>query len=364
VPQAPSPAEIAAREARDLNQKGIDTYNSGSYETAATFFQEALDKLPGDSTIHQNLQAAKDQIAAKQRKSKEEFEQDKARALSQLKGIAATGNLGSDPGLKGVASPFLGLKDIRTIGASVGLKTPPDVHTDAHVVDSRNMPTWLQESGNLTIIREIAGIQNALRRLTKSMNLDAVQREEWEQESKRATRDAWILAGSATLDLLGAHVDYQLETADSELKHSVDLLSNTIEPNRREQLGIAFKVLKDRKDELKRLRSSIAESQESYGGTDLASKIVESRDSKIEVALEAIWKAGERLKVISPSASAAKTLVAASYLIAVQAASMQRISAFNGNSAQYLAAVKVLKARMETLMRGFRQARKAQRPRE
>jgi hypothetical protein len=214
----------------------------------------------------------------------------------------------------------------------------------------------LQESDNLTIKREIAGIQDALRRLNKSMNLDAAQREEWEQESELATRDAWILAGSATLDLIGAHVDHQIQTADSELKHSVDLLSGTNDPNRRDQLHIAFKVLKDRKDELKRLRSSIDESQESYNGADLANQIVEGRDSKVEVALEAIWKGGEKLKVIPPSASALKTVVDASYLIAVQAASTQRISSLNGNSEQYLAAVKVLKARMEKLVR----AQKAQ----
>jgi hypothetical protein len=59
--------ECCHGEARDLNQKGIDAYSSASYETAATFFQEALDKLPGDSTIHQNLQTARNQIAAKKR---------------------------------------------------------------------------------------------------------------------------------------------------------------------------------------------------------------------------------------------------------------------------------------------------------
>jgi len=143
TPPAPPPGEA---EARDLDQKGIDAYNSGNYESAAAFFQQALDKLPGDSTIQQHLQTAKDQIAAKKQKSEEEFNQDKQRALGQLKGISNTGDFGSDSGLKGVGSTDLGLKDASNSGASSGLKTLPNVNTDTRVVDARNVPTGLPKS--------------------------------------------------------------------------------------------------------------------------------------------------------------------------------------------------------------------------
>lgn len=180
----------------------------------------------------------------------------------------------------------------------------------------------LHESERLIINREIEGIQNALRQLNKSMDLDASQREEWEQESAHAEEDAWFLAGSATLDLIGVHAEEKVKAADKDLK-----------------------------DELKRVQSSIDEVREAYGGADYARNVVEGRDSKTELALEAVWKAGEKLKLIGPEFSLAKTYADASYLIAVQAASTKRLGALNANSEEYLAAVKVLKARMETLVK-------------
>jgi len=209
----------------------------------------------------------------------------------------------------------------------------------------------LHESERLIINREIEGIQNALRQLNKSMDLDASQREEWEQESAHAEEDAWFLAGSATLDLIGVHAEEKVKAADKELTHSLDLLSGTVDPDRREQLHAAFSVLKDRKDELKRVQASIDEVRDAYGGADYARSVDEGRDSKTELALEAVWKAGEKMEIIGPEFSLAKTYVDASYLIAVQAASTKRLGALNANSEAYLAAVKVLKARMETLVK-------------
>ncbi len=140
---APPPGQD---EARDLNQKGLDAYNSSNYDSAAQYFREALDKLPGDPTTQQNLQKAKDQIAAQKRKSEEAFNQDKLRALAQLKGIANRDDFGSDSGLKGVGSTGLVLKGVPNSGDSVGLKTLPDVNADTHVVDARNVPTGLPKA--------------------------------------------------------------------------------------------------------------------------------------------------------------------------------------------------------------------------
>jgi tetratricopeptide (TPR) repeat protein len=142
---APAPPPGQA-EARDLNQKGIDAYNSGDDESAAKYFQEALDKAPDDSAIQQNLQNAKDQIAFKKQKSEEEFNQDKQKALGQLKGISNGGDFDSPSSLKGVGSTDSGLKDAPNSGDSMGLKTLPDVNLDAHVVDARHVPSGLPKA--------------------------------------------------------------------------------------------------------------------------------------------------------------------------------------------------------------------------
>lgn len=204
----------------------------------------------------------------------------------------------------------------------------------------------LQESDKLIIKREIAGIQNALRQLNKSMNLDAAQREEWEKESGEATHDAWMLAGATTLDLLSLHADSQVKTADTELQHSLDLLSGTVDPNRREQLHTAFAMLKGRKDELERFRSSVETAHKAFDIHESANQKVEDSN-----AFEAIWGAGDKLGVIPPAGAWAKTAMEASYLVAVQAASALGIRDLNRNSDEYLAATKVLKARMETLVK-------------
>jgi tetratricopeptide (TPR) repeat protein len=127
-------------EAHRLNLKGIDAYNSGAYETAEQYFQEALDKLPGDPTIQENLERAKDRIAARKKKTEEEFNRDKEEALGQLKGISDAGDFDSGSGLKGVSSTESGLKEAPDSGGCGGLK---DVITDPMVVDARCVPTGL-----------------------------------------------------------------------------------------------------------------------------------------------------------------------------------------------------------------------------
>jgi hypothetical protein len=140
---APAPPPGQA-EAHDLNQKGIDAYNSGDYDSAAKYFQEALARLPGDSTIQQNLQTVKDQIAATKQKSEKEFKQGKLRALGQMKGISNRGDFDSASSLKGVGSTDAGLKGVPPSGDSSGLKPLPDVSTAAHVVDASTVPAGLK----------------------------------------------------------------------------------------------------------------------------------------------------------------------------------------------------------------------------
>lgn len=152
-PQRTAPAPPPGQaEAHRLNQKGIDAYISGNYESAEKYFQEALDKLPDDPTIEQNLQKTKDQIAAKEEQAKAKFNQDKQEALGQLKGISNTGDF--DSGLKGASSTESGLKGAPDSAGCGGLK---DVITDPMVVDARCVPTGLPPSVEAEIPHTPAG---------------------------------------------------------------------------------------------------------------------------------------------------------------------------------------------------------------
>ena len=219
--------------------------------------------------------------------------------------------------------------------ANGNLTQPSKVIAPASVGDG----TCPQPSDNAVIQREVVGIQKALKELNKSMNLDAAQREEWEQDSAHASRDAWILAGSTTLDLIGDHIDAQIQDADAELK---------LKPTNREQLGNALKTL-DRKDKLEKLHSAVEAAQKSYENSDLLVHADEQSDNKIEL-LEGIWSKYEATGASPLWAHWLKTDLDAGYLVAVQAASVLRLADLNRNSKQYLAAVKVLRTRMEVLV--------------
>ena len=137
-------------EVQDLNQQGLDAYNRGDYETAIEFYQDALDKRPNDPSILQNIQTAKDQIAAIEQRKQEAFNQSKQEGLNQLKDISQGGSLDSDSGLKGIGSTDSGLKDIS------------NVNTDTHVVDARNVPSGLPKSVDDAITTGYAGAPNGV----------------------------------------------------------------------------------------------------------------------------------------------------------------------------------------------------------
>jgi len=148
---APEPGEA---EGLVLNQKGIDAYNSGQYETAKNLFQEALLKVPNNVTVQANLRRATDQIAIEKRQSDEAFNQGKQQALSQLLGVSNSGVFDSATGLKGVVSTDSGLKDAPNSGNANGLK---NLNTDPMIVDARNVPTGLPTSVEDAIPRTPAG---------------------------------------------------------------------------------------------------------------------------------------------------------------------------------------------------------------
>jgi tetratricopeptide (TPR) repeat protein len=377
---SPSPRERAAQ---DLERQGTEYYERQDYNKALEFYQRAYDMSEYERFAkYYRIDIARtngviDSHAAAEAYDRGDYatalkyyqwavqfypyrqwyvaiENTKKKIHDQERLVAGAAKLSED----GREAFAVGDYELALSCFKVALLiTPGDATIKKNAEITQGVINQFNASDNLTISREIAGVRNALQQLNKSMSLDASQREEWMHDSEMATRDAWILAGTATLDLWGAHVDHQIQSADQELKRSVDLLAGTVSPNRREQLHTAFKILKRREDELKRLRSSIDEYQQSYGGAELANKILEGKDKKVEVALEAMWKSADKLKLLPPGAAVAKDYADLSYLVAIQAASVLRIRAINERPERYLDAIKVLKVRMEKLVKAQRDHR-------
>jgi hypothetical protein len=199
APAVPSQADIAAQlaavaareaaaakqkltsEADGLIQQGIDAYNRQDYEAAIQSFQGALEKKPGDSTITNWIQKAKDAIAAKKQRVQAAFNANKQESLSQLRGLAQGGNFDSNTGLKGIGSTDSGLKGLASTdsglnnapyyGDSGVVKTLP-VNTDPMVVDARDVPSGLPKEINDAIPHTPAGE-------SERKGFEAIQTHDW-----------------------------------------------------------------------------------------------------------------------------------------------------------------------------------------
>lgn len=310
---------LSLSEADALNEKGLTAYQNRNYATALSYFRQAQALEPNVGVYNMNIALAQ-------------------AAISYVPPVRAA------------------ISYVPPVHAAIGYRPPAQaviVHRAEGSAAFQARVAAVPSQSAALIQPKIAGIRDSLKQLNKAMTLDASQRKEWDAASANATQSAFTMAGSATLDLLGAHVDHKIKEADQELKRSVDLLSSSTDTNRRDQLHSAFSALKARKTELVRLRGSIEETQGAYSGS--TEGIAQSQTSKREAALESIWSAGEKLKIIGPEGSAAKSIVDACYLVTVQAASVLRIRQLNRNQDQYLAALKVLKTRMETLVKASKQ---------
>ncbi len=131
-PVGPSPEQIRQNQliadARALNQKGLDAFESNDYDAALGFFQQALDKTPNDTGIQQNLQNAQNKIDERNK-----FNQNKQDALNDLKDPSGANGGNSDTGLKDAVSDQgdssadgQGLKDIHVDA----VKQADQVHQD------------------------------------------------------------------------------------------------------------------------------------------------------------------------------------------------------------------------------------------
>ncbi|MHB1865598.1 MAG: hypothetical protein ACYCO5_07355 [Acidobacteriaceae bacterium] len=105
---------------------------------------------------------------------------------------------------------------------------------------------------NLAALRaEVAGIQEALRRMGRSEHLDAAQRRHWEDVTNQATADAWKQGIGMATDGASAYTSgllrQQLRDINTALGSAATKLAGETDPNRREQLGAAIKLLEQQK---------------------------------------------------------------------------------------------------------------------
>jgi len=82
----PSRAEIAARQAYELNEQGIEAFNKGDWTTAAVFFKKSLEKAPNNSVTLRNLEITQEKIADAQREQEQRL-QDKTAASKMRQSI-------------------------------------------------------------------------------------------------------------------------------------------------------------------------------------------------------------------------------------------------------------------------------------
>lgn len=196
--------------------------------------------------------------------------------------------------------------------------------------------------------RTLEGMQTAIRKLDRSMSLDASQRNEMMAESEHAAVDMALLGTTGILDVVGAHVSEKQSSADAELKHALDVLTNETDPGRKERLGLAFVALQKRRNELRSLHSSIEEYSHSIEGGRFAHDVVYGDNSRsMEHSLEVIYSGVDQLHLVPPWLAVLKYATDAGYDVITIASNSVRTDALDANAESYLKALKTLKRRME-----------------
>jgi hypothetical protein len=231
--------------------------------------------------------------------------------------------------LGGGSSSNTGTDSLRGLNTDSGIR---GLNSNYAVRDLSTAKPSLRASDAVTIRRQIAGIQASLRQLNKALSLDASQRKEWDEESAHATQDALIMAGSITLEGLGHATDAAIANTDKEIDEAVRLHRKRSD-------------LRAGKAYLEQLGAKIDKAQHVWDAAELAKTI------HTEGTLESLWSGADALGLIPSVAHYGKAAVEAAYLTAVQAESALRIKQINSNQDQYLVAEKVLRCRMEALVK-------------
>lgn len=207
--------------------------------------------------------------------------------------------------------------------------------------------------------------QNALKQVMRSIPLDQVEREEWVKDNEEAAGDAWqqgkeTLVGGL-LGSLGRQLDRQLKSANAEIDRAVTELAGEADPQRRDRLHAAIKLLEQQKSEIKEAQARVVKRTEDAveaaktvnwakkDSSDLE-KSLEGIEHIMEIALndETIQKALGISKVYGQILTYGKSLVDSGYDISVELVAINQVNSLDRNSEAYLTAVRRLSQRIET----------------
>jgi hypothetical protein len=220
----------------------------------------------------------------------------------------------------------------------------------------------------VSIRAELVGLQEALRRLSRSAQLDASERTQWEELSNAAATDAWKRGVSMATDGLSGYtlgrLNQGLEDVDKDLAEAAMKLSGETDQNRREQLGATMKLLEGQKQSLERAVGLVQGAKETGEGvqTELdaahwAASSPDELENSADKALSAATKVlddptvQQALKISEVPAAALgleHSIIDSATDITAETVSIKRINALNQDSDEYLAAVNKLQQRMRT----------------
>jgi hypothetical protein len=225
-----------------------------------------------------------------------------------------------------------------------------------------------KQSDLATLHDQVKRTQEALARLNRSIALDQSQRREWENVTNQAVEDAWSRSASlffnAVPDLYGAHLDRQLKQTDSEIARATDLLAGETDPNRREQLHVAFKLVTQRRVEIKEAQTTVA-----HAGSEcqkLADQMDWTKDDEpaLRTMLDkAYGEIGDVLAMpevqkalgsgggLAAFPGYAKSIVDSAYDITGEYLSWKALSQLKANSDEYVKAVGALSDRIKKRMK-------------
>ncbi len=227
------------------------------------------------------------------------------------------------------------------------------------LIEAKDSARRATEKKLVSLRSRLQGTKDALRRLSKSIQLDAEQHKEWEAVTNEAFANALDNLYGFSLDLTGHLLDSQLQTANAEIRSAVDKLAGETDLNRREQLHAVMRMMGKNKAEIKG-GLDVIEGMNSSSEIGDALKLAKSDTAAAEKAFEIAYmgldnalnnpKIQTALKIgkqYGQFATYSNYIVDSAYDVAAEAASWRRIKQLDTNSVAYLAAVKALSARME-----------------
>jgi hypothetical protein len=204
---------------------------------------------------------------------------------------------------------------------------------------------------------QIRQVQNALRQINRSIQLDASQRSEWENMSSNATQEAWKKLGEATVDaIMSGFKWYNQSEINSKVEEAINLNGQHL-PLYLNPAEADLQVLEGEKTFIHRGEAAVDAIHMGVNVGDAATTAVSSerRENGLNATLdgvEAVDALGKFGNLPGPTGAlgATRKLIDAGYLDAVQLTSVSKLSALNANSEQYLKAVNALNARLTNLV--------------